>query len=66
MVSGRSADSTTWLFSMTSTDLVLRPWVASMTVPFSLALCTIRFTGAESGLTMAMIFEEFTIFPNPM
>ena len=32
----------------------------------SLARCTILFTGAESGLTMAMILPAFTMLPNPI
>ncbi len=66
IVSGRSAESTIWLPSMTSTDFVLRPCVASMTVPLSFAFWTSLFTGAESGLTIAMIFDVFTIFPKPI
>ena len=53
-------------YARKNTDLVVRPWVASMAIPFSFAFCTRRFIGADSGLTIAMILDVFTIFPNPI
>ena len=37
-----------------------------MSTPPSLASWTRRFTGAESGLTIATILEAFIIFPKPI
>ena len=50
---------------MTITDFVFLPWVASIVRPSFLAWETSLLTGAESGLTIAMIFPALTILPNP-
>ena len=65
IVSGSRADSTILSFSMTITDFVFLPCVASIVRPSLLAWETRRRTGAESGLTIAMILPALTILPKP-
>ena len=48
------------------TAFVFLPWVASISDRVPRTLCTMRLTGAASGLTTATIFCELTTFPNPM
>lgn len=50
---------------MIRTDLVFLPRVASIAVPESLELETMRLTGAPSGPTIAITLLLFTIFPKP-
>ena len=59
-------DQITCPLSITSTAWVLRPKLASMSIPRSRASCPSRFTGAESGLTMAITRWADTMFPNAM
>jgi len=46
--------------------LVLRPWVASINFPLSLASSRILFIGEDPGATIATTREADTTFPNPI
>ena len=61
-----TAESTTWLLELMSTDLHFLPQVASINIPFAFASWTIRFTGAESGATTATSLSALTRFPKPI
>ena len=66
MTSGVMADRITWSVSISSTEAVLRPKLASMSICRSRASWITRLMGAESGLTTARSRFAATRLPNPM
>ena len=60
------ADKIMCSLSVIMTERVRLPQETSIVRPASFASCTIRLTGAESGLTTAIMRSDATIFPKPM
>ena len=65
-VSGWTADKMIYGLSVKITALVRLPYVASIKLLLSLASCTIRLIGADSGETIEIILFAETTFPNPI
>lgn len=66
MVSGWMADRITWLESVIIKDLVFLPWVASMSIFWTLASSRRRRMGEDDGFTMATTLVLTTELPNPI